>query len=156
MIDEAMLVERVNAFPFVKLMGLKLLSAKGGESVMSCRVKKILLNSMGTFNGGAMGAVVDISIAMALRGIVPRSRAMTTVEYKVNFLKPIPPGTITAYGKIVRIGKTIAVGTCDVKNKDGESVAFGSATFYLYPAAEEAKAVKECDCKKRKAGRSAK
>lgn len=129
--DEAFYKERVNTFPFVKLMGMRLLSAAEGRSVMECRVRPILKNSSGTLHGGVMGALVDMSVATALRSVMPLSSRMTTVEYKVNFLKPVESGTVTALGVILRLGRTIAVGSTEVRNAEGEVVAFGSATYYI-------------------------
>ena len=129
--DEKFYRKRVNTFPFVRLMGMKLLSSEGGRSVMECRVRPILKNSAGTLHGGAMGALVDMSVATALRSVMPLSSKMTTVEYKVNFLKPVPDGTVTAHGNILRLGRTIAVGATEIRNGEGEVVAFGSATYYI-------------------------
>lgn len=129
--DEGFYKERVNEFPFVKLMGMRLLSAAEGRSVMECHIRPILKNSAGTLHGGVMGALVDMSVATALRSVMPLSSRMTTVEYKVNFLKPIETGTVTAFGAILRLGRTIAVGSTEVRNADGEVVAFGSATYYI-------------------------
>ena len=136
--DEEFYKGRVNTFPFVKLMGMRLLSAAGGRSVMECRVRPILKNSSGTLHGGVMGALVDMSVATALRSVMPLSSRMTTVEYKVNFLKPVGSGTITALGVILRLGRTIAVGSTEVRNADGEVVAFGSATYYILNVRAEA------------------
>ncbi|MBI5575050.1 MAG: PaaI family thioesterase [Deltaproteobacteria bacterium] len=129
--DEEFYRKRVNTFPFVRLMGMKLVSAGGGKSVMECKIRPILKNSAGTLHGGVMGALVDMSVATALRSVMPLPSKMTTVEYKVNFLKPVPSGTVTAYGNILRLGRTIAVGSTEIRNGDGEVVAFGSATYYI-------------------------
>jgi uncharacterized protein (TIGR00369 family) len=129
--DEEFYKERVNVFPFIKLMGLKLLSSGGGKSVMECRIRPILKNSGGTLHGGVMGALVDTSVATALRSVMPLSSRMTTVEYKVNFLKPVPGGTITAHASILRLGRTIAVGATEIRDEAGDVVAFGSATYYI-------------------------
>ena len=129
--DEEMVKERVNRFPFVRLMGMKLLSCSGGASVMRCRVRKALKNSGGTLHGGVLGTLVDMSVATALRSALPLTSRMTTVEYKVNLLKPVSEGTITAHGSVIRLGKTIAVGSTEIRNADGDPVAFGSATFYI-------------------------
>ncbi len=137
--DEGFYRERVNGFPFVKLMGMRLVSAAGGKSVMTCRIRPILRNSAGTLNGGVMGTLVDISVATALRSVMPLSSRMTTVEYKVNFLKPVGAGTITAHGVILRLGRTIAVGSTEIRNADGELVAFGSATYYILTVRAAAK-----------------
>ena len=129
--DEELVKDRVNRFPFVKMMGMKLLGCSGGKSVMQCRVRQALKNSGGTLHGGVMGTLVDMSVATALRSVLPLTSRMTTVEYKVNLLKPVPDGVITAHGSVIRMGKTIAVGPTEIRNAEGDHVAFGSATFYI-------------------------
>lgn len=129
--DEQFYKDRVNAVPFVKLMKMKLLSSAGGKSVMRCTICPVLRNTAGTLHGGVMGALVDMSVATALRSVMPLSSWMTTVEYKVNFLKPVSKGTVTAHGSILRLGTTIAAGSTEIRNGEGEIVAFGSATFYI-------------------------
>ena len=136
--DEKLVRKRVNGFPFVRMMGMTLVSCGGGASVMRCRVRKALRNSGGTLHGGVLGTLVDMSVATALRSVLPRSSRMTTVEYKVNLLKPVTEGTITARGTVIRMGRTIAVGSTEIRNAGGEPVAFGSATFYLLAARSRA------------------
>src|SRR5512142_1275322 len=129
--DEEAYKARVNGFAFVRLMGMTLVSAAGGKSEMRCRIRPALRNSAGTLAGGVVGTLVDLSIATALRSVMPPHCRMTTVEYKVNFLKPVAKGPVTARGAIVRLGRTIAVGVSEIFGPDGEAAAFGSGTFYL-------------------------
>ncbi len=129
--DEQFYKDRLNAFPFVKLMGMKLVSSAGGKSVMRCTIRQVLRNTAGTLHGGVVGALVDMSVATALRSVMPLSSRMTTVEYKVNFLKPVSEGTVTAYGTILRRGAKIAVGSTEIRNGEEEVVAFGTATYYI-------------------------
>jgi uncharacterized protein (TIGR00369 family) len=135
--DEQFYKDRVNTFPFIKLMGMKLLSSGDGKSVMRCRIRPVLRNTAGTLHGGVMGALVDMSVATALRSVMDLSRWMTTVEYKVNFLKPVSDGVVTARGTILRLGSTIAVGATEIRNDQGEVVAFGSATYYILKKPEK-------------------
>jgi len=135
--DEAFYKEKVNTFPFIRLMGIRLRSAENGKSVMECRIRPVLRNSFGMLHGGVLGALVDVSIATALRSVLPLSMRMTTIEYKVNFLKPVVSGAVTAHGAILRLGSTIATGTSEIRNGEGETVAFGSATFYLFEAKDD-------------------
>ena len=135
--DEEFYKGRVNTFPFVKLMGMKLLSSGDGKSVMRCRIRPVLRNTAGTLHGGVMGALVDMSVATALRSVMDLSCWMTTVEYKVNFLKPVSDGVVTAHGTILRLGTTIAVGATEIRNDQGEAVAFGSATYYILKKPEK-------------------
>jgi len=137
--DEAFYREKVNSFPFIRLMGMRLRESAEGRSIVECRIRPVLRNSFGMLHGGVLGALVDVSIATALRGVMPLSLRMTTIEYKVNFLKPVFSGTVTAHGEILRLGGTIASGTSEIRDAQGETVAFGSATFYLFEAKEEGK-----------------
>src|SRR3990172_2789714 len=129
--DEEFYKQRVNTFPFVKLMGMRLLSSGGGKSVMECRIRPVLKNSGGTLHGGVIGALVDMSVATALRSVMPLSSRMTTVEYKVNFLESVPEGTVTAHGNILRLGRTIAAGATEIRNEGGGGGGFGSAAHYI-------------------------
>jgi uncharacterized protein (TIGR00369 family) len=140
--DEEREKERVHRIPFVRLLGMRLLSCGGGKSTIRCPMRRCVANSAGTFHGGAMGALVDMSVATALRSVVPPALRITTVEYKVNLLKPVPGGSVTAHGSVIRVGRTLAVGSTEIRNDAGEPVAFGSATFYLLeslPSAGSAK-----------------
>ena len=102
--DEEMVKDRVNRFPFVKMMGMRLLSCGGGASVMRCRVRQALKNSGGTLHGGVIGSLVDMSVATALRSVLPLTSRMTTVEYKVNLLKPVTEGAPGTPGADCRRG----------------------------------------------------
>src|SRR3990172_5649745 len=124
--DEEFYKQRVNTFPFVKLMGMRLLSSGGGKSVMECRIRPVLKNSGGTLHGGVIGALVDMSVATALRSVMPLSSRMTTVEYKVNFLESVPEGTVTAHGNILRLRKTITPRPTDIRNEAGGGGGLGS------------------------------
>lgn len=131
--DEAFYRERVNAMPFVRRMGMRLRSARDGRSVLECRILPALRNSAGTLHGGAIGALVDLSVATALRSLMPLSARMTTVEFRVNFLRPATEGKVTAHGTILRMGRSLATGSSEVRDDAGELVAVGSATFFLLP-----------------------
>src|SRR3970040_1130372 len=136
--DEGLGKDRVNRFPFVKLMGMKLLSCSGGKSVIRCRVREVLKNSGGRLHGGVVGTLVDMSVATALRSALPLTSRMTTVEYKVNLLKPVSEGTITARGSVIRLGSTRGVRTRDSRGATGERVALASAAFYILSVGREA------------------
>ena len=83
--------------------------------------------SGGTLHGGVLGTLVDMSVATALRSALPLTSRMTTVEYKVNLLKPVSEGTITARGSVIRLGKTSRSVPRRYGTPRGTRYAFGSA-----------------------------
>ncbi|MEW5933453.1 MAG: PaaI family thioesterase, partial [Bacillota bacterium] len=57
------------------------------------------------------------------------SRPSPTVEMKVNYLAPVNGGRLVAEGRLVHRGRTLAVGTAEVRNGEGTLVAVGTATY---------------------------
>src|SRR3989304_2984426 len=84
--DEELVKDRVNRFPFVKLMGMKLLSCSGGKSVIRCRVREVLKNSGGTLPGGGGGR----SRSSKGRGERSRSRPIRTDTLVGDILREYP------------------------------------------------------------------
>jgi uncharacterized protein (TIGR00369 family) len=54
-----------------------------------------------------------------------------TIEHSVTFLEPVREGKVTTHAAILRLGKAIAVGTAEIRNAEGDVMAFGSATISL-------------------------
>ncbi len=52
----------------------------------------------------------------------------TTVELKINFLKPVWSGLLTAVGSVVKGGRTITLCDCRVTDEGGSLVAYATCT----------------------------
>ena len=52
----------------------------------------------------------------------------TTLELKINFLRPVWTGTLRAEGRVVHGGRTIGMTECDVTDADGRLVARATST----------------------------
>ncbi len=129
--NEGSYIDRVNTLSFTRAMRMRLLSTRNGKSVVECRGRNKSKNLSGMFHGGIMGTLVEISIATALRSRISPFIQLTTIEHSVTFLDPVFEGKVTAHANILRLGKAIAVGTAEIRNAEGEIVAFGSATISL-------------------------
>lgn len=87
-------------------------------------------NPMGTVHGGWYGTLLDSAMACAIMTRVPKGSAYTTLEYKVNILRPIPLGTeIEAIGLSQHAGRSTGVGNGEIRGvEDGRLYATGSTT----------------------------
>ncbi len=87
-------------------------------------------NPMGTVHGGWYGTLLDSAMACAVMTSVPKGSWYTTLEYKVNIVRPIPLGTeIDAEGLIQHGGRSTGVAMGTIKGvKDGKLYATGSTT----------------------------
>jgi acyl-CoA thioesterase len=68
---------------------------------------------------------------MALIGLLNKDETISTLEMKINFLKPLKGGEIVAEAKIVHRGTMTAIGDVEVRDQDKNLVAKGLATYAI-------------------------
>jgi uncharacterized protein (TIGR00369 family) len=87
-------------------------------------------NPMGTVHGGWYGTLLDSCMACAVMTKVPKGAAYTTLEYKINILRPIPLGMeIEAIGVTDHAGRSTGVAHGEIRGvEDGKLYATGSTT----------------------------
>ena len=76
-------------------------------------------------------SAADTAVGIALVGLVSRGDLLTTIEMKINYLKPFEQGEITAEAKIIYIGSQTAIGDVDVRDSSGNLVAKAIATYAI-------------------------
>src|SRR5580704_12260992 len=114
--------------PIAQLIGFKLVGAKHGEAVVEFDASNKHANPMGTLHGGVLCDVADAAMGIAYNSTLEDDESFTTLELKINFLRPVRTGKLHAVGKIVKRGKTIGLVECDIRNADGALVARASST----------------------------
>jgi len=114
---------------FSRLLGFKIDSVKPGRAVLSVDVRKELTQLQGVMHGGATAALIDTAVAFAIVGASEPGARFTTVEMKVNYLRPISEGRITAEAWLIRDGRRIVVAECDVLDSAGRLAAKGLLTY---------------------------
>lgn len=87
-------------------------------------------NPMGAVHGGWYGTLLDSCMACAVMTTVPKGSTYTTLEYKINIVRPIPLGTeIEAVGTIQHGGRSTGVANGEIRGvADGKLYATGSTT----------------------------
>lgn len=133
------LLERYNHYnAFGRLLDMHFTVVKPGETKYSLQVKKEHLATPLAAHGGLISALVDASLGTAALSAVEKdNKVVSTVEYKLNFLKPAFEGDkLEAIGNVITQGKRILVVKCDVYcvNRDNEIIATALGTFNAYDA----------------------
>ncbi|MEL6645824.1 MAG: PaaI family thioesterase [Pseudomonadota bacterium] len=92
-----------------------------------------VLNPMGVVHGGWYGALLDTVMGCAVQTTLSAGRTYTTLEYKVNLTRAIPPGTLAeAVGEVQHGGRSTAVARGEIRGvEDGKLYATGSTTCIL-------------------------
>jgi len=118
----------LNPPPIMKTLGMELIEARDGIASMKLRADKRFHNPMGTVHGGVMTDLADASMGMALMSTLAADESFTTLELKMNFLRPVVDDEIRSDAKVLHRGRTIALVESVLKNNEGKEVARGMAT----------------------------
>lgn len=114
--------------PVAKLVGFRLISVGPGESMFELDASETHWNPMGTLHGGILCDVADAAMGVAFASTLEDDESFTTLELKINFLRPVWNDRLMAVGKVVKRGKTVGMVECDVKDSKGALVARANST----------------------------
>ncbi len=114
--------------PVARLIGFRLLSARPGEAVVELDADERHTNPMGTLHGGVLCDIADAAMGIAYACALAEGETFTTLEMKINFLKPVWKARLRAVGRVVKQGRTIGLVECDVTDDKQGLVARASST----------------------------
>jgi len=114
--------------PIAQLIGFRPIAFDNGEVVLEFDAAEKHTNPMGTLHGGVLCDVADLAMGMAFAATLEDDESFTTLELKINFLRPVFKEKLLAYGRVVKRGKSVGMVECDVKNSAGALVAKVSST----------------------------
>jgi len=114
--------------PVATLIGFTIGSIEPGRVVMEMTAGPQHANPMGTLHGGILCDLADAAMGMAYASSLDEGETFTTLELKINFLKPVWSGRLTAAGRIVTSGRTVGLVECDIQDDKDRLVARASST----------------------------
>lgn len=117
--------------PFVKLLGLEIEKLEQGVCFSRLRIKDTLLNKHSVVHGGVIYSMADISMGVAVYSTLKNKEETSTVEIKINYLKPAKTSILTCEARIVKKGKNIAVLEAEVRSGESDLIAKALGTFML-------------------------
>jgi len=114
--------------PVASLIGFELTAIEPGRAVIELVAEARHANPMGTLHGGILCDIADAAMGMAFASTLDEGETFTTLELKINFLKPVWTGRLVATGRVVKGGRTIGLVECDVVDEKERLVARASST----------------------------
>ncbi len=114
--------------PVSELIGFKLESIETGRAVVTLEADERHRNPMGTLHGGVLCDIADAAMGMAYASSLSEGETFTTLELKINFLKPVWNASLRAEGNVVRQGRTVGLVECTIMDAKGSLVAKASST----------------------------
>ena len=87
--------------PVSRLLGFVLKSIEPGHAVFEMEADERHHNPMGTLHGGIYCDLADAAMGYAFAATLTEGESFTTVELKINFLRAVRRGKLTAEAKVV-------------------------------------------------------
>ncbi len=119
--------------PIAVLMGMWITEVSEGRVVFAAEPAEYHYNPLGTVHGGVMATLLDSALGCVVQSMLPAGISYTTVDLKVNYLRPITVKTGTVYceGKIIYVGGRIATAEGRLTDGEGKLYAHGTTTCLI-------------------------
>lgn len=114
--------------PVAQLIGFQLVAVEPGYARLELQAGPRHANPMGTLHGGILCDIADAAMGIAYASNLGQGESFTTLELKINFLKPVWNAKLTAEGRVVKNGRTVGMTECDIFDQHGKLVARASST----------------------------
>jgi len=124
--------EQINNY--MRENGIKHKILNPGQTESTIQILDKHLSSPGVAHGGTLAGFMDSCLGFcALTAAMPDNNLVSTVEFKLNYFKPILLNDqLIGKTKVIRKGKSIIVSISEIY-RENEMVAHGQGTFNVYP-----------------------
>ena len=117
--------------PYQRLLGLEMTRVGDGEAVVRMPFREELLagdDDAGRYvHGGAIASLIDTAGDFAI--IAAPGYDVPTIDLRVDYLRPVTRGALTATARAIKAGRSLAVADIEVVDEDGKAVAVGRGVF---------------------------
>jgi uncharacterized protein (TIGR00369 family) len=122
--------------PICKVIGFHFIAAEPGRIVLEALPELRHYNPIGTVHGGFHATLLDTASGAAIFTLLAKGESWTTLELKLNFVRPITQNTgpMRAEGRVIHRGRTVATSEGDLKDASGQLYAHATTTCMIFPA----------------------
>jgi len=114
--------------PLAEHLALRLTHAEAGRVTVSFQPQPFHRNIMGTVHGGILCSAADAAMGLSFGTTLPAGQAFTTVDLKINYLRPVFDQPVHAHGVVLHKGKTMGLMECRLVDGQQRLVAFATST----------------------------
>ena len=122
------------ATPIANLLGIEPIAFEEGCATFAVEPAEYHYNPIGSVHGGLACALLDTAMACAVHTTLPAGTDYTTLELKVNLLRPltIETGRVVCTGRIIHVGGRIATAEARITDAAGAMYAHGTTTCMVF------------------------
>ena len=121
--------------PIGALMNFGIVELSEGRAVFDVEPAEYHYNPIGVVHGGLAATLLDSAMGCAVHSTLPAGTGYTTLEIKVNFVRPMTAGTgrVRCEARLIHRGGRTATAEGRVVGGDGKLYAHGTTTCLIFP-----------------------
>jgi uncharacterized protein (TIGR00369 family) len=134
----AILEGRLPPPPMAVTLDFALAEAEPGKAVFRSRAAEFLYNPIGVVHGGFAMTLLDSAMGVAIHTTLAKGERYTTLETKVNFVRPVvlETGAVRCDATVIHRGRRIATAEGRlIAESSGKLLAHGTTTCLIEEAA---------------------
>ncbi len=117
--------------PFEEYLGMTIEEAEGGKARLTMPFQVKQAQGKGLMHGGAVTALADTAVAMAIKSMLPEGSHLVTTELNLKFHAPIQGGMVTAKAEALREDERTIKGVAEVFDEKGVKAATFTSIFRI-------------------------
>lgn len=135
-----MMIANKTTPPISELLNFQLIDAQEGKALFSLQPEEYHYNPVGVVHGGLAASVLDSAMACAIHSLLPPETFCTTLELKVNYLRPITlkVGKLRCEAEVLHFGGRTAVAQGKVLDSNNKLYAHSTSTFMILSTSNSA------------------
>jgi uncharacterized protein (TIGR00369 family) len=118
---------------WMETLGARITEAEPGRVVLELAAGPQHRHGGGVVQGGVITQIADAAMGMSLATLQPDGIWNTTIELKINFIRPAIEGRLRAVGRVVEMGEMLLFSEADVLDEAGRLIARASSTCLPVP-----------------------
>jgi uncharacterized protein (TIGR00369 family) len=118
---------------WMETLGARITESEPGRVVLELEAGPQHRHGGGVVQGGVITQIADAAMGMSLATLQEDGMWNTTIELKINFIRPVVSGRIQAVGRVVEMRQTLLFSEADVLDEKGRLVARASSTCMPVP-----------------------
>jgi uncharacterized protein (TIGR00369 family) len=120
--------------PFVGMLGIQVEHIEAGKATIRIPFREDFIRPGGTVAGPVQMALADLVMYAVVLSLIGRVELAVTTNLNCNFLRRPRPADLIGHGKILKLGKRLAVGEVLLYSEgDAEPVAHVTCTYSIPP-----------------------
>ena len=120
--------------PIANLMGFDIEEVGEGRVIFGVEPQEYHYNPIGMVHGGLAATLLDSAMGCAVHSMLPKGAAYTTLEIKVNYIRPMTAetGRVRCEAKMIHVGGRTATAEGRVIDDSGKLYAHGTTTCIVF------------------------